>query len=435
MIKKYLSKVTIGALFLLGGFLICVNFSYAAVTDNVHGWAWSDNIGWISFNCYNDFDSDAIMGNTMTSECSGHNYGVHIATSTGVGIFSGHAWSDNIGWISFNVGDADCPDGINCSPEVVLSGANAGEVSGWAFVCHASDPSDPDVCNSATVGDDYGWISLRDLVNSYNETFINTTTGQFEDYAWGGGPIDEAVIGWVSFTGANYYVWTDSDIFNTPPYVTGLTVASSSVSSFCDGNASYLLRWTFRDDDTVPTPYESAYEIDITGMAVPYGLSGFSSTDYPDGASQEFSVPVRITEGLDDDPPVITYGTNYSWQVRVQDNMGVWSAWTPGPGFITPKDYPNCSFTMNPLKPKISEEVSFTDTSTLGIGSPSITDWSWNFGDGDTTTTQDPLHTYYEVEPIVVELTITDSDNRSCSTSTSFNVRPGKPEYIEVIPR
>jgi hypothetical protein len=52
------------------------------------GWAWNDNIGWISFNCSN------------TGTCGTSPYSVSINTLTGD--FSGWAWNDVIGWISFN---------------------------------------------------------------------------------------------------------------------------------------------------------------------------------------------------------------------------------------------------------------------------------------------------------------------------------------------
>src|SRR3989338_509710 len=57
----------------------------AGSNDNVFGWAWSENIGWISFN--------------NTSGGGAVDYGVNVDTTTG--IFSGYAWSENIGWISF----------------------------------------------------------------------------------------------------------------------------------------------------------------------------------------------------------------------------------------------------------------------------------------------------------------------------------------------
>ncbi|MEK7634325.1 MAG: hypothetical protein AAB396_00350 [Patescibacteria group bacterium] len=62
-------------------------------SGNLTGWAYNDNIGWISFSCLNE------------GVCAlNPNYQVVINNSTGY--FSGWAYNDNIGWISFNCNDS-----------------------------------------------------------------------------------------------------------------------------------------------------------------------------------------------------------------------------------------------------------------------------------------------------------------------------------------
>jgi len=61
----------------------------AGSADNVSGWAWSENVGWISFN--------NITGGGPVD------YGVNVDALTGD--FSGYAWSENVGWISFEASD------------------------------------------------------------------------------------------------------------------------------------------------------------------------------------------------------------------------------------------------------------------------------------------------------------------------------------------
>ena len=81
------------------------------IEHNVWGWAWSENIGRISFRCSG----------------GGIDYGVDIDEITGV--FSGGAWSSNIGWISFNPTDlAGCPS-LPCEARLDLS---TSKLSGWA---------------------------------------------------------------------------------------------------------------------------------------------------------------------------------------------------------------------------------------------------------------------------------------------------------------
>src|SRR3989338_169857 len=69
-------------------FLIMFHSAEAGTNDNLSGFAWSSNTGWISFN--------------STNQGTGANYGVTVAKN---GDMSGYAWSSNIGWISFEDGD------------------------------------------------------------------------------------------------------------------------------------------------------------------------------------------------------------------------------------------------------------------------------------------------------------------------------------------
>jgi hypothetical protein len=69
------------------------NGNYQVLNDgagNLSGWAWNDNIGWISFWCGN------------TGGCGISSYRVSINNG---GNFTGYAWNDAVGWISFNCND------------------------------------------------------------------------------------------------------------------------------------------------------------------------------------------------------------------------------------------------------------------------------------------------------------------------------------------
>ena len=74
-----------------------------------------ETIGWISFSCKNP------------EAPAPYDFGVDISAANG--LFSGYAWSENIGWISFNSSDlVGCPSGT-CQASVNLT---TGQVSGWA---------------------------------------------------------------------------------------------------------------------------------------------------------------------------------------------------------------------------------------------------------------------------------------------------------------
>lgn len=149
--------------------------THAAITDNLSGYAWSSNIGWISFNC------------TNTNTCLTSPYGVSVAAD---GTLSGYAWSSNIGWISFNSADVSgCPSGT-CTPK--LSTVTGG-VSGWARALAGTGPSN---------GGWDGWIHLEGA--GYGVAASNCNWG---GYAWGGGTdTASSVIGWIHFSGSGYGV-------------------------------------------------------------------------------------------------------------------------------------------------------------------------------------------------------------------------------------
>ncbi len=94
------------------------------------GWAWSDTIGWISFNCLTG-------GPTGDNICANSNYGVNQDAN---GYLTGWAWSDSVGWISFtpsvNAVGPTCPlsayDNGDCSARVSTSTGTLGNVYGWA---------------------------------------------------------------------------------------------------------------------------------------------------------------------------------------------------------------------------------------------------------------------------------------------------------------
>jgi len=176
--------------------LACGAFAFSAFAGplhNVGGWAWSENIGWVSFN-----SSDSGAG-------GGADYGVNIDKNTGV--MSGYAWSKHIGWISFNAADlAGCPSGT-CEAKVDTACAGGQcEVSGWARVISAKD--DPE-----GAGGWAGFVSLRGSGPDYG-VYIDPVTKDFHGWAW-----SDMVLGWLSFNSANpgagggpYKVYTMANI-------------------------------------------------------------------------------------------------------------------------------------------------------------------------------------------------------------------------------
>jgi len=132
---------------------------------NVWGWAWIETIGWVNFNCNSkikwDGNEDFLKvcnggankgrlcnpGHPQAVSCGVYNcvpacdvinYGVNIDSETG--ILSGFAWSENIGWITFDRSVAGPPpqdpylnENFLAKVEPRISGGTITyEFSGWA---------------------------------------------------------------------------------------------------------------------------------------------------------------------------------------------------------------------------------------------------------------------------------------------------------------
>ncbi len=182
MVHKIAITVALTSLFVVGAiftFIYDYSPAKASITDNIFGWAWSSNIGWISFNDAN----------------SGSGGGVYGVRADGIGNLSGFAWSPNIGWISFNAPDvAGCPGTAGnpgCSPKLNLS---THEISGFARACAGTVSAD---CGGASRSDGWdGWISLRGTSPAYGVTTTASSPYYWNGWAWGG-----EVVGWISFSG------------------------------------------------------------------------------------------------------------------------------------------------------------------------------------------------------------------------------------------
>ena len=154
-------KIKIKIIFILTAvFLFGFGLYLAQAAENsLEGYAWSENIGWISFNCSNN------------NSCAVVDYSVKINEANGK--FSGYAWSENLGWIDFSP-NPSYPAQPNKSAELDFS---TGQTSGWARIVSLKDYSDS------------GWIKM-----SGSNYGVVLNSGIFDGFAWS----DE--IGWIDFS-------------------------------------------------------------------------------------------------------------------------------------------------------------------------------------------------------------------------------------------
>ncbi|MBI4449467.1 hypothetical protein HY634_00220 [Candidatus Uhrbacteria bacterium] len=162
---------------------------HAGASDNVSGWAWSAEAGWISMNATNcvDLNRDA---DPDPCELAGNDYGVTIAAD---GRVTGYAWSRAAGWICIG---STCAGSGGVTPTggwQARVNAISGQLTGWA--------------KAVSLGDG-GWISFScenggtcGMV-AYRST-VNPATGIFGGNGWNGareGAGATSAIGWVSWT-------------------------------------------------------------------------------------------------------------------------------------------------------------------------------------------------------------------------------------------
>ncbi len=96
---------------------------------------------------------------------------------------------------------------------------------------------------------------------------------------------------------------------------------------------------------------------------------------------------------------------------------------------LPPSIPPVASFTFSPLNPLIGQTVFF-DGSRSSDADGSVTFWSWNFGDGGVGFGTFPAHTYFAPRNYTVTLTVTDTDQRSASTSQTVPVHSIPPHDV-----
>lgn len=208
---KFALSFFIAFLFILGiGYFSNISFTDTAKAGNVSedddlkGWMWADTTGWAKLNKCDLFPN-----------CDTHSYGVDVSTTTGE--LSGQAWSDNLGWISFEqTAYADgkaCPT-TGAGPKIDLTttvtnseGISVHPMSGCARVLSGVGRTD---------GWD-GWISFAGTVGGdgeYKYANYNAQTGELVGFVWGGEP-----LGWFEIINAVGPVINPPEVVCTPPAV------------------------------------------------------------------------------------------------------------------------------------------------------------------------------------------------------------------------
>jgi len=397
MNKKF-SAVTI-MLFALFGLLFAGGVK-AGSEHNVSGWAWSENIGWVSFN--------------NTTGGGGINYGVHINTD---GTFTGYAWSENIGWIDFAPA-GPYPDAPNYSAKVDTGN---GEVSGWA--------------RALAYGDGWeGWIKMRGT--DYGVS-INFGNGEFSDYAW-----SDLVIGWLSFNCLNEDFCGTSDYKVMTSFSPGPSISNFD-NSFTPCIQSRIPTFSWETDAEIPYDYEIRLcsNSDCTDASDPLVSELKENT-----SSISWAPACNYTCNISPYNNINFGGGTYYGQVRARNLGGEWSGWSTDAFTTYNHAYPFTDFLCDGAdctEMEIYEEVVIT-LSNNSTTYDSVLSCSWDLPEiaellEGYTTSDCELEVTFSAPPPGqrnqdITLTVTDSSSYSCSTTKTVEIRFPLPEYKEVPP-
>ncbi|MBC8343233.1 MAG: PKD domain-containing protein, partial [Bacteroidetes bacterium] len=120
--------------------------------------------------------------------------------------------------------------------------------------------------------------------------------------------------------------------------------------------------------------------------------------------------------------PVHTYAITGTYQVKLVVSSGN-SCLDSITKSVYIKDMPVADFSINDSSQCVNSNYSFTNLSTLSIGSLS---YIWDFGDGTNSTASNPVHFYNTIDTFIVKLIVIS--DAGCKDSISKNV------YTQPIP-
>ncbi|KKQ60320.1 MAG: hypothetical protein US81_C0024G0007 [Parcubacteria group bacterium GW2011_GWE2_38_18] len=427
-----------------------------AANPNVSGFAWGENFGWISFNSKDcDPDNDGAFnglpsGCPLSSPPAVNSYGVSIDSSTG--LFSGHAWSENAGWIDFGP-----TSGFPSAPlHAATYDLSSGEVTGWAKVL--------------ALGDD-GWLKMSDdTVPSWlgQGLKISSSTYEFSGWAWNGNS-DNSGLGWVSFNssdagaGGGPYKVVASSLGSIPTVNAASMMAPQWSSSTAAVSGALMAKLTFSYNDSLGNGGK-AYRIVIKDA-----LTNATTTDTgkcENGSSSNLcydfsgclqSAPSFTCSYIVDNNRLgfngIDYNKSYYWYVQVWNQADVASTLTQynnnsiadtdhdidadSRTFTTyTHEFPVVSFSYSPTRVTVGQVVNFTNQSTTTLPySPLVSDWTFVNGLPGTSTSTDPISKFDIRGTSLVTLVVTDNNGYQSSSSTSISVDNRLPSWQEVKPQ
>ncbi|MDP3795402.1 MAG: hypothetical protein Q8R13_05815, partial [bacterium] len=336
---------------------------HAANGGVLSGWAWSDlpngsagsGGGWISFSSRNcDGDGDGFAGPNAPGACppEGTGLALYEVSVSNSGTVSGYAWSEHVGWISFNQSAVDnCPSG-SCRGAL---DTDTGAVMGWARACAVfANGCSGALGPESKRGGWEGWVSLSCAnagVCATSDYGVSSGSGDpcdWDGWAWG-----DAILGWIHVKGPTYGVQGTGDACVPPPAPPVIDQPNGVINA---------TEFDVQLSTVGPGTYEG--DVDVRATNPDGSVVDWSNAGLPNGGSL-----------VDTFSFVGVPGKKYEFRFRARRGIGPWSdRATDGAVVINrPPDAPT------PTTP-----VSGVNTYTLFPASPLTPILSWLFSDPDT---------------------------------------------------
>lgn len=365
-------------------------------------------------------------------------YGVEADRSTGA--LSGYAWSSNIGWISFNSAsvtgcDHFVPAGATSCQAYIDFTTN--EIYGWARACSVfqSGCSGALKSNSGGWG---GWIKFDGsdpLYLSYLDDSLPVS--ELKNWAWG----DAVIIGWVSLNNVNtagpvsYEVKTNLKL-NAPPVASFACedCSGGSISS-CQvyrGNNLCLVNYSSDPDGNATISTCDWYWDDLTdGLGYSWyagclpGLTGLTFG----GVRGNWNIRLYVQDNKgssDEDIKQVTVLRDIvaSFKCSLDDPSSGTQTW------YSCSDFANLSLvggdTLYLKDTSVASETSFGVNAT-------VNNWTWTIDGGNAGNNS--TATYLVQTPgVIIELTARDNNGRTdTKQEVLFGVIP-LPTWKEIVP-
>lgn len=268
-------------------------------------------LGWISMNSANcDSDSDGItdIGNypNCPTGLSVTDYGVSIPSADGN--LSGYAWSENIGWISFNSDDlTGCPFGA-CTARRVTTPAD--HLEGWARIVGIKTEFEAVPSNS---GGWLGWIKMKGrtsdgvdygvVINPDGTTFKKCDNVD-KSCAWS----DE--LGWIDFSKAKRVTPTTLKVCQNS-CDSGSEILNGSTIAFTTADPPKNLKACYNTD-----PSCGILSGDVTAIASWNEINGTPDAVSATGTNPKVLIPNSVS-AISTDTISVTYNGNVTFAATV----------------------------------------------------------------------------------------------------------------------